>query len=82
MFELTSFWKMKVTCIAVVFGALGAATDRIETWINGIGSHCTVDLLEKLSIKGTNNPESGVHLKAKEHCTIPKASVCFLLFSF
>lgn len=74
MFELKRFWKMKVTDIGVVFGALETATDRIVTWINGIGCHCTVELLEKFSLKERPRIKLKVmNTKANEHCTTPKA---------
>lgn len=51
-FNLSRIWKLK----KVTISALDSVTDRIETWIKKTGINWPVELLQKESLLGKNNP--------------------------
>ena len=47
-------WRMKdVEVIPVVIGALGTVTKKFEKWIQKLDLEITVEMLQKLCLRGT-----------------------------
>ena len=52
--EIRKIWAMKkVEVIPIVVGALGAVSNKLDKWIEKLGIHIRIELLQKTALLGT-----------------------------
>ena len=52
--EIRKLWTMKkVEVIPMVVGAIGAVTKKLDKWIEKLGIHIRIELLQKTALLGT-----------------------------
>ena len=51
--EIRKIWAMKKEVIPIAVGALGAVSNKLDKWIDKLGIHIRIELLQKTALLGT-----------------------------
>jgi hypothetical protein len=51
--EIREIWAMKKEVIPIAVGALGAVSNKLDKWIDKLGIHIRIELLQKTALLGT-----------------------------